>query len=104
MCSDVAMPVSALSACQLVQWVHARHLKHVSMLMCAYSCLCSSGYFGWEDYFAPVVDAITSGGDYYLVANDFPGYLDAQVGHGQSAFGKRSTEATGGLGRCFHRV
>jgi hypothetical protein len=38
-----------------------------------------SGYFGWEDYFGPIVDAITTGGDYYLVANDFPGYLEAQV-------------------------
>lgn len=39
-----------------------------------------SGYFGWEDYFGPIMDAITTGGDYYLVANDFPGYLDEQVG------------------------
>jgi starch phosphorylase len=38
-----------------------------------------SGYFGWEDYFGPIMDAITTGGDYYLVANDFPGYLEAQV-------------------------
>jgi len=40
--------------------------------------LVKSGYFGWEDYFGPIMDAITTGGDYYLVANDFPGYLDAQ--------------------------
>lgn len=32
-----------------------------------------------EDYFAPVMDAITTGGDYYLLANDFPSYLDAQA-------------------------
>ncbi|WIA33199.1 hypothetical protein OEZ86_006345 [Tetradesmus obliquus] len=38
-----------------------------------------SGYFGWEDYFGPIMDAITTGGDYYLVANDFPGYLEAQA-------------------------
>lgn len=37
-----------------------------------------SGQFGWEDYFTPVLDAITSGGDYYLVANDFPAYLETQ--------------------------
>merc|ERR1712224_1072190 len=52
-------------------------------------CVCSefeevcqmirSGTFGWPDYFSPIVDSITGemGGDYYLVANDFPGYLDA---------------------------
>ncbi|KAI8467019.1 MAG: carbohydrate phosphorylase-domain-containing protein [Monoraphidium minutum] len=40
--------------------------------------LVRSGMFGWEDYFAPVMDAITTGGDYYLLANDFPSYLDAQ--------------------------
>jgi starch phosphorylase len=39
-----------------------------------------SGHFGWEDYFGPIMDAITTGGDYYLVANDFPGYLESQVG------------------------
>ncbi|GLC34950.1 Acid phosphatase pho1 [Pleodorina starrii] len=38
-----------------------------------------SGHFGWEDYFSPVMDAITSGGDYYLVANDFPAYVDMQA-------------------------
>lgn len=38
-----------------------------------------SGAFGWEDYFAPICDAITKT-DYYLVANDFAPYLDAQVG------------------------
>ncbi|GIL74061.1 hypothetical protein Vretimale_4977 [Volvox reticuliferus] len=38
-----------------------------------------SGYFGWEDYFSPVMDAITTGGDYYLMANDFPAYVDMQA-------------------------
>lgn len=36
-----------------------------------------TGVFGWEDYFAPLVDAITFS-DYYLLANDFPDYLKAQ--------------------------
>jgi hypothetical protein len=39
-----------------------------------------SGHFGWEDYFAPIMDAITTGGDYYLVANDFIPYIEMQVG------------------------
>lgn len=46
-----------------------------------------TGHFGWEDYFGPVVDAITTGGDYYLVANDFPGYLETQVGAGVGVLG-----------------
>ena len=37
-----------------------------------------SGFFGWEDYFAPICDAIT-GTDYYLTAVDFAAYLDTQV-------------------------
>jgi hypothetical protein len=41
--------------------------------------LVRSGFFGWEDYFGPIMDAITTGGDFYLVANDFPSYLEAQV-------------------------
>jgi hypothetical protein len=38
-----------------------------------------SGAFGYEDFFAPVLDAITTGGDYYLVANDFVPYIEAQA-------------------------
>jgi len=37
-----------------------------------------SGAFGWEDYFAPIMEAITAS-DYYLVANDFVPYIDAQA-------------------------
>ncbi len=36
------------------------------------------GEFGWEDYFAPLADALLHS-DYYLLANDFAAYLDAQA-------------------------
>lgn len=36
-----------------------------------------SGVFGWADYFGPLVDNITYI-DYYLLANDFAAYIDAQ--------------------------
>jgi starch phosphorylase len=36
-----------------------------------------SGVFGWADYFGPLVDNITYV-DYYLLANDFAAYIDAQ--------------------------
>ena len=41
--------------------------------------LIRKGTFGWADFFEPVMDSITSGGDYYLLANDFPSYIEAQV-------------------------
>ena len=37
------------------------------------------GVFGWADFFEPLCAAITGGADYYLVANDFPAYLDANA-------------------------
>jgi Carbohydrate phosphorylase len=47
-----------------------------------------TGQFGWEDYFEPLVESVTSGGDYYLLANDFLSYLDAQVrGEGEGGGG-----------------
>ncbi|CAL8466863.1 g6399 [Coccomyxa elongata] len=41
--------------------------------------LIRKGVFGWADFFEPLVDSVTSGGDYYLLANDFPSYIDAQA-------------------------
>eukprot|EP00983_Pelagomonas_calceolata_P000858 31199-Pelagomonas_calceolata.AAC.1 len=37
------------------------------------------GQFGWNDYLEPILHNITVGGDYYLVANDFVPYLEAQL-------------------------
>ena len=47
-----------------------------------------SGYFGFEDYFAPIMDSITTGGDVYLVANDFVPYINAQVSGGRGGKGR----------------
>ncbi|CAI6006455.1 unnamed protein product [Closterium sp. NIES-64] len=39
-----------------------------------------SGYFGWTEFFAPLMDSIDGpGNDYYLLANDFSTYLEAQA-------------------------
>lgn len=61
-----------------------------------------TGTFGWADYFAPLVDAITFS-DYYLLANDFPAYLDAQEAvdkkyMDQIAWTKSSILSTAGSG------
>ena len=41
--------------------------------------LIRNGTFGWADFFDPLMDSITTGSDFYLLANDFPAYIDAQV-------------------------
>ena len=41
--------------------------------------LIRDGTFGWADIFEALVESITTGGDYYLLANDFPAYVDCQV-------------------------
>nr|AGV05361.1 starch phosphorylase [Dunaliella salina] len=63
-----------------------------------------SGQFGWADYLEPVMHTITNGGDYYLVANDFPAYLEAQdkvdqVYKDQKQWCKMSIMSTAGSGR-----
>ena len=43
-----------------------------------------SGAFGWADIFAPLCDGVDGiGNDAYLLANDFPSYLQAQVRPGE---------------------
>lgn len=42
--------------------------------------LIERGEFGWADYFAPVVESVRGSRDFYLVANDFPSYIQTQVG------------------------
>ena len=41
--------------------------------------LIRSDTFGWADFFEPLVNSISSGGDFYLLANDFVSYLEAQA-------------------------
>ena len=41
--------------------------------------LIRKGEFGYEDFFSDVLDSITQGPDYYLLANDFQSYIQAQV-------------------------
>jgi len=62
-----------------------------------------SGAFGWEDYFAPILDAITTGGDYYLVANDFVSYIETQdkvdaTYRDQAKWTQMSIMSTAGMG------
>lgn len=38
-----------------------------------------SGVFGWEGYFEQLIESLSGSSDYYLLANDFPSYLQAQV-------------------------
>ena len=51
--------------------------------------LIRSGHFGYADYFTDILNNVTTGSDYYLVANDFPSYIEAQVSctHTQVAAG-----------------
>jgi glycogen phosphorylase len=61
-----------------------------------------TGVFGWEDYFAPLVESITFS-DYYLLAVDFPAYLDAQAAvdakyRDQAAWTKSSIMSVAGSG------
>ena len=37
------------------------------------------GAFGWEEYFAPLLDNLEAGGDFYLLQHDFDDYLRAQA-------------------------
>ena len=41
--------------------------------------LIRSDTFGWADFFEPLVNSISVGGDFYLLANDFVSYLEAQA-------------------------
>lgn len=40
--------------------------------------LIQKGTFGWEDYFKPLIGSVSGAKDLYLVANDFPAYIEIQ--------------------------
>lgn len=66
--------------------------------------LVQNGHFGWADYFQPLVDSVTGSRDYYLLANDFASYLDAQERvdrewKDQKAWVRRSILSTAGTGK-----
>ena len=66
--------------------------------------LVRSGAFGWEDYFAPMLDAISGGSDYYLVANDFDDYVKAQekvdaAYRDEAGWARKSILSTAGSGK-----
>lgn len=45
-----------------------------------YSCI-EGGAFGPASDFRALLDSLQHGNDYYLLAHDFPSYLEAQVPH-----------------------
>jgi starch phosphorylase len=59
--------------------------------------------FGEYEIFAPLVDTLTVGGDYYLISNDFSGYLEAmdraeQEYRQPKLWARKSILATAGMG------
>jgi len=66
--------------------------------------LVQCGEFGWADYFQPVVDSVTGGRDYYLLANDFQSYLEAHAKvdaewQNQREWTRKSILSTAGSGK-----
>eukprot|EP00891_Asterochloris_glomerata_P002508 jgi/Astpho2/2508/fgenesh1_pm.00048_%23_17_t len=65
--------------------------------------LIRSGHFGYADYFNDILNNVTTGSDYYLVANDFPSYIEAQAKvdatyKDQTAWTRMSILSTAGSG------
>lgn len=44
-----------------------------------YSCI-EAGVFGPASDFRSILDSLQHGNDFYLLAHDFPSYLEVQVG------------------------
>ena len=63
---------------QVPQLRAERHLLTVDPRFAAVIKLIRDGAFGWQDFFAPLMANVMET-DFYLVANDFPAYLDIQV-------------------------
>ena len=64
----------------------------------------SRGEFGWSDFFQPLVDNISGSTDFYLLANDFLSYLEAQeqvdaAYRDQARWTKMSILSTAGSGK-----
>lgn len=55
-----------------------RHALELDPRFTAVLSMIRKGTFGWTEFFAPVLAAI-EGPDFYLVATDFPEYLDIQA-------------------------
>lgn len=58
------------------------------------------GVFGWEGYFEQLIESLTGSADYYLLANDFPSYLEAQVRGAAMSGGDLSVDVNLGNPYC----
>ena len=77
----IAQPLlrCSVSSCHSLNPCHQRLLLQLDPEYEATVGLIRSGEFGYEDFFSDVLDSITHGSDYYLLANDFQSYIKAQV-------------------------
>lgn len=66
-------PLGIADGVWLVSQVDPRFENAVNMIR--------QGVFGWEGYFEELLQTLSGQRDYYLLADDFPAYLEAQVGH-----------------------
>lgn len=53
--------------------------KLISCIWLNFDRMIRGGEFGHKEYFQELCDTVDGGDDFYLVANDFASYLEAQV-------------------------